>query len=534
MGATNQIAVSTEPTIKNQWGHSLWFRLLLLVALGMGLFFRLAGLGNKIYSHDEAYASLRAAGYGKGDVLASIQDGRDHPVEDIQKFLKPGSDKTGMDTVFITASSGPHQAPLFYVLAHYWMRVVGFTAAAMRGLAALLGILSIAAMYWLSRELFQSQRIALLSAALFAVSPFHILFSQDARPYSLWTLAALLSSAALLQAVREKTWGHWLLYSLTLVLGLYSQQLFLLVVLVHVLYVAGMYLLQNKIPYRRFLSAGILSFFAYVPWLYMVIKYWDSAVESMDWATQGSFLTRYLRSWLVTFSSSFIDMDFASGNLVPHILRALVLALIAYGLVSVLLHGSKQEKIFLTLLTIIPAGALILPDMLLGGIRSVGGRYFVPLNIATVLIVAYVLSNRLDRARPQPYVWPVLVGLLLTVSLISNVNSLQAESWWNKELGWIRPEFVYEIDKDGALLIVSSEAHGSMIGDLLSLGLMVDSDVHFRLATEPEQIQFSDEYASIYWFPGSNGEVLQHSEEAELQVRKVLDQTLWQIEGKTE
>jgi uncharacterized membrane protein len=403
----------------------------------------------------------------------------------------------------------------------------------MRGLAALLGILAIPAMYWFSRELFQSQHTALLATALFALSPFHILFSQDARPYSLWTLATLLFSAALLQAMRRKRWTDWLLYSFTLILGLYSQELFLLVGVVHVLYFAGLCFLRHQTPYGGFLSTGLFAVFAYIPWLYMIVKYWNEAVGSMNWATHETYMFRYLRSWLVTFSSPFVDMDFASGNLVPHLLRALMMGFVAYALVHLVLHSSKQEKTFLLLLSVIPAGALIAPDLLLGGIRSINGRYFVPLNIATILIVAYLLADRLDQDRSK-YVWQTLTGLLIAISLFSNGNSLHPESWWNKELGGIRPEFVHEIDNDGTLLIVSSKASGTTIGDLLSLGLMIDSDVCFRLVTEPEQIQYSDDYDHIYWFPRSNEEVLHHSEKERLQVRKIIDQTLWQIEGKAE
>lgn len=41
--------------------------------------------------------------------------------------------------------------------------------------------------------------------ALIAVSPFHVLYAQEAREYSLWTVTILLSSAALLRAMRVKT-----------------------------------------------------------------------------------------------------------------------------------------------------------------------------------------------------------------------------------------------------------------------------------------------------------------------------------------
>lgn len=530
MSTSSPVLLPIEQTSNNQWVHSLWFRILLFTALGLGVFFRVAGLGNKMYSHDEAYTSLYAAGYDKNDVVIGVRDGKDHTIEEIQQFLKPGRDKSISETLS-SIFSGPQQAPLFFLLAHYWIRLIGYTPAAMRGLAVLFGILSIPAMYWLSGELFQSRRAALLSTALFALSPFHILFAQDARYYSLWTLATLLSSAALLYAMRRNDTGAWLLYSLTLILGVYSHQLFILVALVHGSYFAALFLLHHRREYRGFLSACLLAFLACTPWLYVMIKYWDSAAGNMEWVNQQIPWHRYIQNWALIFSSPFIDLDLTSGNLIPYLLRALFLVLIGYSFVFLIMQGSKQEKLFLLLMAIIPAGAFIVPDMLLGGIRSVSGRYFVPVNIVTILVVAYFIVKRLDQSSPNTDVkWRAAIGLLMVTSIFSNLNSLQADTWWNKELGRVRPDFIREIDKEQALLIVSTGYHGNTIGDVLLLSLEVDADVHFRLLLTPESIEDIGNYDLVFWFPGSSKEVQRISEKDGLKVKHILADTLWQIE----
>lgn len=533
MKTTDRMVNSHVQTAANHWVDTLWFRILLLTSLGLGVFFRVAGLGDKIYSHDEAYTSLYAAGYNKGDILINIRDGEDHTAQDIRRFLQPAGANSITDTLS-SMLEGPQQSPLFYLLAHYWMRLIGYIPAALRGLAAIFGLLSIPGMYWFSKELFQSQRIAWLSTALFAISPYHILFAQDARYYSLWTLATLLSSAALLHAMRKNNVSVWLIYSLTLILGLYSHQLFILVVLVHGFYFAGLFLLRHKREYFGFVSACLLAFLAFTPWLYVMATYWDRAAGQMAWANQHIPWHRYIQGWALIFSSPFIDFDFASGNLIPYLLRALVLGLIAYSFLFLVLHGSKQQKIFLLPLFIVSAGIFIVPDMLLGGIRSVSGRYFVPVNIVTIMVVAHLLANRSDHARPNTFVrWQLLISLLIVASLVSNVNSLQAETWWNKELGRVRPEFVREIDQDKTLLIVRTGYHGSTIGDVLLMSLEVDSDVNFRLS-EHENFENLMNYDHVYWFPGSNEEVQEISKEERLQVREVLPGALWQIEGKLE
>jgi hypothetical protein len=66
-------------------------------------------------------------------------------------------------------------------------------------------------------------------AALIAVSPFHVAYSQQAREYSLWTLLILISSALLLRGLRTGKLFLFVLHGVTVSLGLWSFTLFALV-----------------------------------------------------------------------------------------------------------------------------------------------------------------------------------------------------------------------------------------------------------------------------------------------------------------
>jgi uncharacterized membrane protein len=533
MDINAQITDSSEQVAAGPWVHSAWFRIVLLTALGLGAFFRIAGLGNKIYSHDEIYTSMYAAGHRTGSVFVSLWDGKDKTVEDIQAFLRSNGEKGITDVLSLLALYSPHQAPLFFALEHYWMAIFGYTPAAMRSLAALFGCLSIPAMYWLGRELFQSPRIGLISAAIFALSPFHILFAQDARPYSLWTLITLLSSAALLRAMRKNKINAWMTYSLTLILGVYSHQLFILVALVHGFYFLGMYFTNHRKGYSGFLLACVLSILAYVPWLYFVVTRWQQAAQQVDVLNMQIPWYRFIQRWILLFSSPLIDLDLNSNtaNLVPYFLRVLMLVFVAYALLFLFRSCSLREKLFIILMYLLTTGIFIVLDLLFGGMRSITGRYFVPTNIVTILVVAYFLATMLDQSQPDTALrWKFLIGVLMFSSIISNLNSLLAETWWNKELSRVRTEFAHEIDKDQTLLIVSGD-HPTNLGDVLLLSLQVDSDVHFRLYRDSDEIKFSGNYRNMYWFPGSYEQLKTISEKQQLQVSEVIQGTLWRIDG---
>src|SRR5215210_7487143 len=90
--------------------------------------------------------------------------------------------------------------PLYYLLAWLWSKPFGSNEAGLRSLSALLGTATVPLAYAAARELC-SRRVGLTVAALAAVSPVLVWYSQEARAYalvvalttgSLWAFARLV------------------------------------------------------------------------------------------------------------------------------------------------------------------------------------------------------------------------------------------------------------------------------------------------------------------------------------------------------
>ena len=79
--------------------------------------------------------------------------------------------------------------PFYYALLHGWMRLAGDGEAGVRTLSALCGALTIPLIYLLGRRM-AGEGAGLVGALILAVSPFHVRLSQEARMYTLLTLAA--------------------------------------------------------------------------------------------------------------------------------------------------------------------------------------------------------------------------------------------------------------------------------------------------------------------------------------------------------
>jgi hypothetical protein len=101
--------------------------------------------------------------------------------------------------------------PLYYVIAWSWSRVFGSGEAAVRSLSALAGTLTVPFAFAAGRALV-SRRTGLFAAALAAVSPLLVWYSQEARAYALFVLLGAISLLLFARALDDpsaRTLAWW-------------------------------------------------------------------------------------------------------------------------------------------------------------------------------------------------------------------------------------------------------------------------------------------------------------------------------------
>ena len=104
--------------------------------------------------------------------------------------------------------------PLWYVLAWADSRVLGTGAIALRLPSALAGIATVPVAWAIGREL-ASRRAAILFAAIVAVNPLFVWYSQEARAYGLFVLLAAVAMLCLLRAEGDPTPRHMAAFALS-------------------------------------------------------------------------------------------------------------------------------------------------------------------------------------------------------------------------------------------------------------------------------------------------------------------------------
>src|SRR6058998_586314 len=117
--------------------------------------------------------------------------------------------------------------PLYPLLLRGWMGLAGDSEFALRLLSALLGTLFVGASIWARREIFEP-RIGLWSGVWAAVSPMHVYYSQEARPYALLTALLVATYVLLWRALQVGTPARWATVCGVVAAVLYSHYLAIL------------------------------------------------------------------------------------------------------------------------------------------------------------------------------------------------------------------------------------------------------------------------------------------------------------------
>jgi hypothetical protein len=144
---------------------------------------RFATLGVQSYHHDEIVTASRV-----------LRDGFGH----------------AMDAVWFSEST----PPVYYALAWVWAQLVGTGEFGLRTVSAVAGVATVPVAYLIGVEL-RGRRAGLWAAALVAVNPMMLWYSQEARAYALVALFGALSALYWLRAERGGArrdfvwWGIW-------------------------------------------------------------------------------------------------------------------------------------------------------------------------------------------------------------------------------------------------------------------------------------------------------------------------------------
>ena len=496
--------------------HQLYLKylqFLLVIILLLGVFFRFVNLERKVYWIDEVHTSVRVSGYKRLEFVEQAPADRIIKIEELQKFQRLSPEKDWSDTINALAANAEH-TPLYYVMARLGMQWFGSSVTVTRGLAALISLLVFPCMYWLCLELFESPLVGWMAMALIAVSPIHVLYAQEAREYSLWTVAILLSSVSLLRAMRLKTKFSWGMYAATVALGFYSHLLSGLVFIGHGIYVFAIERFRWSKTFTAYVLASIAGFITLIPWIFLYFV--NSSTVGVWTAQRLSYLTLFKR-WFLNITVVFFDVqigykeqffDVEDGNDVVQFgysdlliyINAFFVILIGYSIYFICKTTSKSVWLFILTLMLTSTIALVLPDIISGGQRSSISRYLIPCYLAIQVAVAYLLTTQITSISVkywQQKLWQLIAIALFSGGILSCAVSSQAETWWNKYSSYYHPQVAQIINKTTQPLVISSKKRVSRI---TSLSYELEPKVRLMLVDGTEIPNIIDGFSDVFLF----------------------------------
>ncbi len=160
---------------------------------------------------------------------------------------------------------GDVHPPLYFLLLDGWVWLVGDSVFALRYLSLLIGLVGVASLLWLARDLFGSPAGS-YAFALYGASLLFVAYAQEARMYTLLMTLAIGMTAAYGWLLRRATRWRIGVYAVLTALALYTHYAAALVLLAHGLHV----LLTQPGRLRVWLVAMVGAAVLFGPWLPVV------------------------------------------------------------------------------------------------------------------------------------------------------------------------------------------------------------------------------------------------------------------------
>jgi uncharacterized membrane protein len=365
-------------------------------------------------------------------------------------------------------------------------------------------------------------------------------YAQEARPYSLWIVEILLSSTMLLRAIRLKTKASWIAYTVTILLGLYTQFIFALVAIGHGVYVA---LTERFRPTRTFIScmfALLTGFLAFVPWL-LVILHSPANLETagQSWInTKQNFLDSSTR-WSGMISRFLLDLGISPSEALQFkiVLSPIIILILALTIYSVhFLYQTTPKRILLFILTLI--GSTGVPFIVMDFVfekRYGTTRYILPSLLGAQLSIAYFIdkksinSTTCIRHIRQNKLYSIIPAAVISAGIVSCTIHSQAETWWNKVPAVFGeyPKVVRVVNQADKPLLLSDNIY-----ELLILSHTLDSKARIKLLNNSDISALPDGFSDVFLYTDSK--LLQDQlEEVYKSEFKQVYSALWKLERRT-
>ncbi len=282
----------------------------------------------------------------------------------------------------ITTSYFP-TPPLFILLLRCW-KTLGESELVLRILPFFFGVLSIVLIYSLGEILFD-KKTGVMSAFLLAISPFHIYYSQELRPYTLAVLLVMFSVYYFVKSLKKNNLFSWVLFIIFTTLSLYTHSILLFILVVENFYFF-LFIKKHKNIFIRWMFVQLTIFLLYLPQFFTLIDqlFNRKILDVFFWVPKPSWTT-----FIHTFN--IFNLGYNGSRLIYYFGFFIFSSLFLYGVIV----GSKYYRETLLLLSwlFIPLIGSALLSKFLDKASIYLYRIFIFVLPSYLIIIAYGIVN---------------------------------------------------------------------------------------------------------------------------------------------
>lgn len=401
----------------SRWQRNLFVAILSLVIV-VGISLRFFGLAQRDIWIDEAHTLRNISPIDVWQL-----QGKELTRAELDKQMHPTFDLDGFWQICGNTSKTSDQVPLYYLLARYFCSFFDDSLLGARLLSALLSIAATPLFYFWSFSVTRSRLSAAIGALIVSVSPFLMLYSSEARGYTLWVVLIILSNQLCWQMDRLSDSRSALKYGFVLCALTMSHLASLLIVPGHALFmlISGV---KKKVILISFVPLWILG------------SIWKAYQGKMDVAFERILSTGWMSEprpidvWFERLSVAYGRFVYDDGSFPPTGLLALIPIGCLIG--GFLVKTSTRHRLYFMALLTYP---LILSglDLTLGGVRAITIRYQAPVLIlflleASLLIGALIATN----SKIEKVLGGVLLATIVIAGLVSGLSIATKNELWIK------------------------------------------------------------------------------------------------------
>ena len=353
-------------------------------------------------------------------------------------------------------------------------------------------------------------------------------------------LIGVIASIALLRALHSNSSWYWLLYTVSMVAGLYANMLTGFLLLSHAIYVllvyghaSGFSYRKLSIQVRRFVLAGAVASLLYLPWVLQIL----GANSTASWVFERRpTLFALLRSWALSFSSPLSDLSALPAG-VELIVVVLVLLVVLYSAIYMLRNAERSASLFVASIIAVNASVLMLADLIFGGVSSMQARYFSMPLFFIIFPVAYLLTSKLDSTGSRrSRLWTLATVGVVSIAVFSSILFVQFPVVRGKGDDRAYLDIIRILnEQDSPTLLVDQLGDSSTFGNILGMSHQLDPDVRFHFVPDAENLALTD-FEDLFWLHHTDGnpdnEMPSVLMGTEFKVTELVPQYLWHLEPK--